>query len=133
MLLEQRPAQRLTAMKVGKWSIALVLLSIAGCSGNPAAPDTSSTSPTWVTSLIRQFESEPVANPPAFVARYDYKGQDVYFVPQRCCDIMSVLYRADGAVMCHPDGGITGKGDGLCGDFSVERRNERIIWRDSRR
>ena len=120
-------------MSFGKWSIALVLLVIAGCSGNPAAPDTSPASPTWVTALVRQLESEPVANPPAYVARYDYKGQDVYFVPQRCCDMMSVVYSSDAAIVCHPDGGITGKGDGRCADFFIERRNERIVWRDSKR
>jgi len=119
-------------MSFGKWSIVLVLLTIGGCS-NPAAPDTSSASPTWVTALVRQLETQPVANPPAFVARYDYKGQDVYFVPQRCCDIMSVVYNSEGAIMCHPDGGIAGKGDGRCADFFVERRNERIVWRDSKR
>ena len=120
-------------MSFGKWSIVLVLLIITGCSGNPAAPDASSASPPWVTALIRQLESQPVANPPAFVARYDFKGQAVYFVPPRCCDIMSVLYTSDAAIVCHPDGGITGKGDGLCADFFVERRNERIVWRDSKR
>ena len=120
-------------MSFGKKSIAPVLLIIAGCSGNPAAPDTSPASPTWVTALIRQLESQPVAIPPAFVARYDYKGKDVYFVPQRCCDIMSVVYNSDAAIVCHPDGGVTGKGDEMCADFFVERRNERIVWRDSKR
>jgi hypothetical protein len=120
-------------MNFRKGSLALVLLITAGCSGNPAAPDASADSPAWVTALIRRFEAEPVANPPAVVARYDYKGQDVYFVPQRCCDIMSVLYTSDGAIICHPDGGIAGKGDGRCADFFVERRNERVVWHDSRR
>jgi hypothetical protein len=45
---------------------------------------------------------------------------------------MSVVYRSDGAVMCQPDGGLAGNGDGRCPDFFVERRNERIIWRDPR-
>ncbi len=120
-------------MNFWKRSIALVLLVIAGCRGNPTAPNTTPSSPTWVTALVRQLETEPVANPPGFVARYDYKDHDVYFVPQRCCDIMSVVYRSDGTVLCHPDGGFTGKGDGLCADFLAERRNERIIWRDSQR
>jgi hypothetical protein len=120
-------------MNFWKRSIVLVLSMIAGCTDSPAAPDTSSSSPAWVTALVRQLETNPVANPPSFVARYDYKDQDVYFVPQRCCDVMSVVYRADGAVMCHPDGGLNGKGDEMCADFLAERRNERIIWRDSRR
>lgn len=106
---------------------------MAGCSSTPVAPDVSASSPTWLAALIKQLESQPVANPPTYIARYDYKGQDVYFVPQRCCDIMSVLYRHDGAVMCHPDGGFAGKGDEKCPDFFAERKNERIVWRDSRK
>jgi hypothetical protein len=35
--------------------------------------------------------------------------------------------------MCHPDGAFNGKGDGMCADFFAERRNERVIWRDSKR
>jgi hypothetical protein len=107
------------------------LISVA-CAANPAAPDSNSSMPAWLTTLVRQSEEQPVANPPAFIARYDYKGQTMYFLPQRCCDIMSVLYRADGSVACHPDGGLSGTGDRQCADFFVERRNERIIWRDAR-
>jgi hypothetical protein len=107
------------------------LVSVA-CAGNPVAPDSNSSMPAWLTTLLRQSEEQPVANPPAFIARYDYKGQTVYFLPQRCCDIMSVLYRSDGSVACHPDGGLRGTGDGQCADFFRERRNEQIIWRDAR-
>ena len=63
----------------------------------------------------------PVANPPASVTRYDYKGNTVYFVPQRCCDIFSDLYDAEGNIIGHPDGGITGQGDGRVPDFFQER------------
>ena len=110
----------------------LVFVLSAGCSHGPAAPDSAITSPAWLTTVIRQLETEPVANPPALIASYQYKGDTVYFVPQRCCDVMSVVYRADGAVMCKADGGFAGTGDGRCPDFIAERRNERIIWRDPR-
>ena len=102
----------------------------SACSSTPTAPDTS---PSWLTALIARLESEPVANPPATIGRYDYKGQVVFFLPQRCCDQMSVLYGLDGSVICHPDGGITGKGDGRCSDFFAQRRDERLVWRDSRK
>jgi hypothetical protein len=88
--------------------------------------------PAWLTIVIQQLQTQPVGNPPASVARYEYKGDTVYFVPQRCCDIASVVYRSDGTVMCQADGGFTGKGDGRCPDFLAERRNERILWRDPR-
>ena len=107
----------------------LAFVMAAGCNRTPTAPDNS---PTWLRALIAQLEAEPPANPPALIARYDYKRQTVYFLPQRCCDQMSVLYRADGAVMCHPDGGLTGAGDGRCPDFFAQRQDEHIIWRDAR-
>jgi hypothetical protein len=117
--------------RVLEWVLLIFFLS-AGCGSNPAAPDSSTDSPAWVTAVIRQLQTQPVANPPAFVARYEYKRDTVYFVPQRCCDVMSVVYRSDGAIMCQPDGGLGGNGDGRCPDFFAERRNERIIWRDPR-
>jgi hypothetical protein len=110
----------------------VIFVLAAGCGRNPAAPDSEITSPAWLTAVIRQLETQPVANPPAFIARYEYKGDTVYFVPQRCCDVMSVVFGSDGAVMCHPDGGFAGTGDGRCPDFFAARRSERIIWRDPR-
>ena len=88
--------------------------------------------PRWLNDLINSQKNEPVANPPASITRYEYKGQTVYFLPQRCCDIFSDLYDADGNVIGHPDGGITGQGDGRVPDFLVERSSESVIWRDQR-
>ena len=79
--------------------VLLIFVLSAGCGHNPAAPDSAITSPAWLTTVIRQLETQPDANPPAFSACYEYKGDTVYFVPQRCCDVMSVVYRSDGAVM----------------------------------
>ena len=88
--------------------------------------------PEWLTDLIQRLDTEPVADPPASITQYGYKGQTVYFLPQRCCDIFSDLYDADGNVIGHPDGGITGQGDGRAPDFFEERSSERIIWQDQR-
>ena len=88
--------------------------------------------PEWLTDLINRLENEPVANPPASITRYEYKGQAVYFLPQRCCDIFSDLYDADGNIIGHPDGGITGQGDRRVSDFFEVRINESVIWRDQR-
>ncbi len=100
-----------------------------GCGHAPLAPDRA---PPWVTSLISQLEAQPVANPPAFIAQYEFQGATVYYVPPHCCDVWSTLYRADGSVACHPDGGITGTGDGACPTFLNDRKNEQIVWRDPR-
>jgi hypothetical protein len=53
-------------------------------------------------------------------------------VPQRCCDIFSDLYDADGDIIGHPDGGIASQGDGRVPDFFKERTDGRAIWEDKR-
>jgi hypothetical protein len=89
--------------------------------------------PEWLAILIKTLESEPVANPPARITQFEFRGQTVYYLPPRCCDIPSTLYDAQGAVLCSPDGGFTGRGDGKCTDFFSTRTNERPIWSDKRK
>jgi hypothetical protein len=38
------------------------------------------------------------------------------------------LYDAKCNLLGHPDGGMTGKGDGKFPDFNKEKRKEKIIW-----
>ena len=86
----------------------------------------------WQADLVRKLEKEPVANPPASFIQYGYKGQVVYYVAPRCCDIFSDLYDTNGNIIGHPDGGITGQGDGRVADFLTERSDRRIVWKDQR-
>ncbi|MEA2657200.1 MAG: hypothetical protein QOI23_2565 [Chloroflexota bacterium] len=88
--------------------------------------------PAPIAAIIGGLESRPVANPPAFLASYEYADQVVYYVPPRCCDVFGDLYDGEGRVICHPDGGLAGAGDGRCPDFLTERKHEIILWRDSR-
>lgn len=112
-------------------AIALTFLIWAwGCSDIGSLDG--SGNPSWVNQLIVQFQNAPPGNPPQSIWRYDYKGQTVYYVPAQCCDQFSVLYDSKGNVICAPDGGFTGGGDGRCPDFFRERKNEVLIWRDSR-
>jgi hypothetical protein len=104
-----------------------VTILLAGCTQTAQMGN-----PTWVNRLIKQFENEPVGNPPLSIWRYEYNGQVVYFVPAHCCDISSILYDLDGNVLCAPDGGIKGYGDGRCTDFFSQRTNEQLIWKDPR-
>lgn len=88
--------------------------------------------PEWVRDLVARLQSEPVANPPAFLIRFDHAGKSYYYLPPRCCDIPSTLFDSEGNVMCVPDGGITGRGDGRCPDFVREPKNGVKIWEDPR-
>ena len=118
---------RLTAIQICSLATLAPILLLAGCS--PATP---SENPTWVDQLVRKFASEPVGNPAQSIWRYEYKGQVVYYVPAQCCDMYSTLYDADGNVICAPNGGFTGAGDGRCPDFMSQRTNETLIWQDPR-
>jgi hypothetical protein len=114
--------------------LVLMLVAVAACGPHSMkGPGAQSTPvPPAVMALIQDLKTQPVANPAAYVASYDYGGQVVYYVPPRCCDIFGNLYSGDGQVICHPDGGLAGSGDGRCPDFLSQRKNEAVIWRDTR-
>ena len=107
------------------------ILVAAGCSSS-SSPSEPVGRPPWLQALIAQIEREPVTNPPSAIFRYRYQSRAVYFRPARCCDIQSELYDDAGRLICHPDGGITGRGDGRCPDFFTARSDEHLIWRDPR-
>ena len=82
---------------------------------------------------INKIKSEGVRNPPAAIWQYYYNGQFVYFIPAHCCDFASILLSMDCEIICNPDGGLTGNGDGKCSDFFAKRTNEKLIWMDTRK
>jgi len=88
--------------------------------------------PPFVDRLISGMQSSPVANPPASVWRYQYRGQSVFYVPPSCCDVPGELYNSQGQLLCSPDGGLDGRGDGRCLDFFERRSDGRRIWADMR-
>lgn len=111
--------------------VAMGLLAFCGsCSDVGSSGDAGN--PEWVKELIRQFEAAPVGNPPQSIWKYTYRGATVYYVPPQCCDQYSTLYDANGKVICAPDGGFTGGGDGRCPDFFQERNDGTLLWRDPR-
>ncbi|MFD2246746.1 DUF6970 domain-containing protein [Pontibacter ruber] len=125
--------------KLTVWVTLLLLLSMAeACKPFPSAPAVPASTPAdqqlapWLTTLIQQLQEEKPANPPAKIYRYTYNNQEVYYLTGRCCDIPSKLFNVKGDVLCEPDGGITGKGDGKCPDFFEKRTNETLIWEDKR-
>jgi hypothetical protein len=70
--------------------------------------------PEWLVDLITSDE------PPACIQRYIYHDEVVFYTPiPGCCDRMSTLYDRCGTILCAPDGGYTGKGDGRCPDFKL--------------
>lgn len=88
--------------------------------------------PAAIADLISRLEAEPKKNPPATVWRYRYNGALVWYVPPSCCDVPSELYDSAGRVICAPDGGLTGSGDGRCADFFEARTEGVEVWTDRR-
>jgi hypothetical protein len=87
--------------------------------------------PSFVAKLIERYKTFPVGHSPDSVWKYTYKGATVFYVPRiPCCDFTSSLYSADGNLLCHPDGGIVGIGDGKCPDFFEERSDGERLWSD---
>jgi len=108
------------------FTASAILLALVACGGT--APEAR---PPWLLSLIEAQMSEPVANPPAQIVRLEYGSGVYYYLPPRCCDVFSELYDADGTFVCHPDGGLTGRGDGRCPALGDVVREE-VVWRDPR-
>jgi hypothetical protein len=89
--------------------------------------------PAWLQQRIAEIQQDKPANPPIKIYSYQYKGQLVYFITSRCCDIPSEVYTVQGQQLCQPDGGFTGKGDGKCPDYFQTHTAEKLIWEDLRK
>lgn len=89
--------------------------------------------PQCIEDKINAIADGEVWNPPAIIYSYTYNEKTVYYFPPRCCDIPSTLYDDNCNIICSPDGGITGNGDGQCSDFFTTRTDEKLIWKDGRK
>ncbi len=90
------------------------------------------TLPTWLLTRIDTIKSEPVTNPPVEISRWLFNNETVYYIPPYCCDVMGELYNSRGELLCRPDGGIIGNGDGGCPGFLTDRENGETVWKDVR-
>lgn len=86
--------------------------------------------PAFLAGVISSLENESAATSPEEIWSYFFDNKNVYYVaPRYCCDLPSTLYDASGNVLCYPDGGIAGVGDGRCPTFFENRSNGVRIWR----
>ncbi len=88
--------------------------------------------PVCIQNKINIFKNEPKANPPRSIIQYTYKDKRVFYLPAQCCDQFSDVIDENCNLLGHPDGGITGKGDGKLPDFAAEAKDEKLIWKDDR-
>jgi len=86
------------------------------------------TLPVAIQKRIDSYKKMDKSEQPRSVIEYVYKGKKVYYVNMHCCDFFNEVYDSEGVLIGHPDGGITGRGDGKLPDFNKEKSNERIVW-----
>lgn len=110
--------------------IFFVIFIMTGC-GNDAVEKIAA--PACIIERINSIKKEPVRNPPAKVFSFTYNGATVYYIPPSCCDAFSELLDENCNLLCSPDGGITGGGDGKCPDFIKNASNQKLVWSDDRK
>jgi len=112
----------------------IILLTSARCDNGESSvgeKKTQSGIPACINETIAALKAENVRNPPASVWELTMdSGQTYYYIPAYCCDMYSDLLTTDCEVICHPDGGFTGKGSGDCPDISSAKKT--LIWQDER-
>jgi hypothetical protein len=111
------------------FAILIAAVIFLGCRKNCSEP---SGIPACISAKIEFLKGQPKGNPAYSVYQYSYNGKKVYYFPPQCCDQFSDLYDENCNLICHPDGGIAGGGDGNCQNFISTRKNEVLIWKDSR-
>lgn len=88
--------------------------------------------PTCIQTKIDDLMAREVQNPPAFVTKYRFNDADYFYISSDCCDQYSDLFDGDCQLICHPDGGITGNGDGKC-EFELDQAEDMgRVWEDDR-
>jgi hypothetical protein len=113
----------------------LLTAAFAACAAvesHPRAPRCNlvAKAPACIAARVDKMCAQPSQREPMSVTRYRYRGQDVYYIPPHCCDIPSELLDAECRIVCMPDGGLTGAGDGKCPDFRTTRAGGEVIWRE---
>lgn len=90
--------------------------------------------PACIKRMARSLANEPVRNPPASIYEWTISsGQKYYYVPPYCCDMFGLLYDAGCNLVCAPDGGLSGMGDGTCPEEIVDDIvSTRVVWKDDR-
>ena len=83
--------------------------------------------PGWLAKWVAELEAKNFEFPPQSITSYLSQGEIVYYVVRQCCDHFSDLLDADGNLIGHPGGGITGRGDGVT-KFSPSGLEGEEIW-----
>ncbi|MGB8357968.1 MAG: hypothetical protein WCD55_05055 [Bacteroidales bacterium] len=110
--------------------VFLLLMTSGGCEHLEFTTDV----PDCINALARSIKREAVRNPPAMIVEWQLTtGEKYYYIPPYCCDMFSELYDSDCNLICAPDGGFSGQGDGRCpADILNSIESTKVVWKDDR-
>lgn len=108
--------------------IFIGILVLTSCENTTATNDI----PTCIETKIQDLKNESVQNPPAKVWKWEVDGQTYFYITSDCCDQYNYLYTSNCEIVCAPDGGLTGEGDGKCPSFTNEIVKT-LVWEDTRK
>ena len=114
-------------MKIQFVSIIAAVLLISGCKKIALKEDV----PACIEKKIKDISNEEVRNSPAEVWKWEANGDVFYYFTSNCCDEFNYIYDGNCNVICAPDGGISGNGDGNCPDLEIEALKS-LVWKDKR-
>jgi hypothetical protein len=84
--------------------------------------------PAWVNEAITLAKKNS-STLSTTIARYLYHNQTVYYISPVVTDGFSQLFDKKHTLLCSPEGGLTGKGDGQCTDFFQNAKNKVILFK----
>jgi len=113
--------------KIAKNFIVILLILSASC----VKDETEIDAPQCILDAIEAIKERSVTNPPTKVEEWKIDDAIYYYITADCCDQYNYLYDLSCNIVCAPDGGFTGYGDGNCPDF-IGEIEKTLVWKDSR-
>lgn len=118
-------------MKKNLIKTTIIFLGIGLIFNSCKTSDLDIEAPMCIEQKIDAIINNEVTNPPTQVWRWEVDGDTYYYITSDCCDQYNYLYNEQCEIICAPDGGITGAGNGNCPDFTNEIVKT-LVWKDNR-
>ena len=104
-----------------------IITLLTGC----PTDDVSEEIPTCIENKIATILNNEVTNPPTQIWKWEVDSKTYFYITADCCDQFNYLYTTNCEIVCAPDGGFSGNGDGNCPTFTSEIKKT-LVWEDQR-